>query len=176
MRLLDGMLYKNRNVGKGKSKGKGMNNNDNNKHKHMDVEDEDMEDGEDDEDDEDVQDEEDEEDMEKNVMVEEDTDKDGCPRRGLEALSSLGLSVSYDQVRRALRSLTKDALKQVQKAVLENDWYVVYDNINIAMKHHHQRVDKRDTFDNGTAATVILIPNENAKNDKPIPVLCPKTK
>jgi hypothetical protein len=100
----------------------------------------------------------------------------GCPRRGLEVLSSLGLSVSYDQVRRALRSLTKDTLKQVQKAVLENDWHVVYDNINIAMKHHHQRVDKRDTFDNGTAATVILIPNENAKDDEPIPVLCPKTK
>ncbi|KAG0014076.1 hypothetical protein BGZ82_001909, partial [Podila clonocystis] len=99
----------------------------------------------------------------------------GCPRRGLEALSSLGLSVSYDQVHRALRSLTKDALTQVQKAVLENDWYVVYDNINIAMKHHHQRADKRDTFDNGTAATVILIPSENAKNDKPIPVCCPKT-
>ena len=55
-------------------------------------------------------------------------------------------------------------------AVLENDWYVVYDNINIAMKHHHQRVEKRDTFDNGTAATAILIPNKNAKNDEPIPV------
>ncbi|KAF9369729.1 hypothetical protein CPB97_003345, partial [Podila verticillata] len=92
----------------------------------------------------------------------------GCPRRGLEAMSSLGLSVSYDQVRRALRSLTKDALEQVQKAVLENDWFVVYDNINIAMKHHHQRVDKKDSFDNGTAATVILIPtdmeDENTKN------------
>ncbi|KFH63726.1 hypothetical protein MVEG_10419 [Podila verticillata NRRL 6337] len=92
----------------------------------------------------------------------------GCPRRVLEALSSLGLSVSYEQVRKALGSLTKDALDQVQKAVLNNDWYVVYDNINIAIKHHHQRVDKRDAFENGTAATVILIPD--AKNNEPVTV------
>ncbi|KAG0010976.1 hypothetical protein BGZ81_002467, partial [Podila clonocystis] len=104
----------------------------------------------------------------------------GCPRRALEALSSLGLSVSYDQVRRALKALTKDALERVQKAVLENDFFFVYDNINIAMKHHHQRIDKRDTFENGTAATVILIPaddeDKNIKNEKPIPVFCPETK
>lgn len=85
-------------------------------------------------------------------------DSIGCPRRGLEVLSALGLCVSYEQVRRSLDSLAKDSLRQVQEAVLENDWYVVYDNINIAMKHHHQRVDKKDMFENGTAATVILIP------------------
>ncbi|KAG0310306.1 hypothetical protein BG000_007088, partial [Podila horticola] len=53
--------------------------------------------------------------------------------------------------------MTKDAQNQVKKAVLDNDWFVVYDNINIAMKHHHQRINKLDTFENGTAATVVLI-------------------
>ncbi|KAF9079027.1 hypothetical protein BGX23_005301, partial [Mortierella sp. AD031] len=48
-------------------------------------------------------------------------------------------------------------MDQVRKAVLNNDWFVVYDNINIAMKHHHQRINKLDTLENGTAATVILI-------------------
>ncbi|KAF9322591.1 hypothetical protein BG006_002260, partial [Podila minutissima] len=127
---------------------------------------------------EDVQDEEDEEDKEDTATVKEHIDK-GCPRRGLETLSALGLSVLYDQVRRVLKSLTKDALEQVHKAVLENDWYVVYDNINIAIKHHHQRVDKKDTFDNGTAATVILIPtnmeDEYTKKNEPIPVFCPES-
>ncbi|KAG0356869.1 hypothetical protein BGX24_006331, partial [Mortierella sp. AD032] len=81
----------------------------------------------------------------------------GCPTRVLDVLSSLGLSVSDDQVRKALANMTKDAQNQVKKAVLDNDWFVVYDNINIAIKHHHQRINKLDTFDNGTAATVILI-------------------
>ncbi|KAG0012791.1 hypothetical protein BGZ82_002424, partial [Podila clonocystis] len=81
----------------------------------------------------------------------------GCPTRVLDILSSFGLSVSDDQVRKALANMTKDTQNQVKKAVLNNDWFVIYDNINIAMKHHHQRINKLDTFDNGTAATIILI-------------------
>ncbi|GJJ71294.1 hypothetical protein EMPS_07069 [Entomortierella parvispora] len=85
----------------------------------------------------------------------------GAPRRVLETLSALGLCVSYDQIHRALKALTKDAQERVKVAVLNNDFYIVYDNINIATRHHHQRVGKRDTFDNGTAATVILIPDSS---------------
>lgn len=80
----------------------------------------------------------------------------GCPRRVVEILSGLGLSISYSQIQNGLRSLTKDAREQVKEAVMNHDWYIVYDNINIAAKHHHQRADKRDTFESGTAATVIL--------------------
>ncbi|KAF9915470.1 hypothetical protein FBU30_001945, partial [Linnemannia zychae] len=87
----------------------------------------------------------------------------GCPTRVLDVLSSIGLSVSDYQVRKVLGNMTKDALEQVRKAVLCNDWFLVYDNINIAMKHQHQRINKLDTFENGTAATVILIPNEKEK-------------
>ncbi|KAG0069405.1 hypothetical protein BGZ92_004681 [Podila epicladia] len=182
MRLLDGLLYKNKNKNKNKDKDKDNNkcNNNNNNHNHMNGEDVDVDDGEDEEDGEDMQDEEGEEDKETSMTVTEHINKDGCPRRGLETLSALGLSVSYDQVRRVLKSLTKDTLEQVHKAVLENDWYVVYDNINVAIKHHHQRVDKKDTFDNGTAATVILIPtdmeDEYTKKNEPIPVFCPESK
>ncbi|KAF8923253.1 hypothetical protein BGZ47_004910 [Haplosporangium gracile] len=66
--------------------------------------------------------------------------------------------------------MTKDAKAQVKEAILHNDWFVVYYNINIAMKHQHQRINKLDTFDNGTAATVILIHAEEdlekAEHDK----------
>jgi hypothetical protein len=92
----------------------------------------------------------------------------GCPRRVLEVLSGLGLSISYNQVRNCLKSLTSDACTRVIQAVKESDFYIVYDNINIATKHHHQRVNKRDTFDNGTAATVILLPSDK---NKPAPTL-----
>jgi hypothetical protein len=95
----------------------------------------------------------------------------GCPKRVLEVLSGLGLSVSYSQVQKGLRSLTKDALKQIKDAVTDNDWFIVYDNINIANKHHHQRIDKRDTFDNGTSATLILFPSDKNQSPATPPVL-----
>ncbi|KAF9374918.1 hypothetical protein BGX21_003995, partial [Mortierella sp. AD011] len=106
----------------------------------------------------------------------------GCPKRVLEVLSGLGISISYSQVQNGLRSLTKDAREQVKEAVKKHDWYIVYDNLNIANKHHHQRADKRDTFDNGTAATVILFPSNKdqgavappalfrPENERPSPV------
>lgn len=90
----------------------------------------------------------------------------GCPRRVLEVLSGLGLSISSSQVHKCLESLTTEACKRVIKAVKENDFYVVYDNINIANKHHHQRSNNRDTFDNGTSATIIL-----SGKEKPVPTL-----
>lgn len=83
----------------------------------------------------------------------------GCPKRVIGVLSRLGLSISYSHVQNGLRSLTKDALKRVQEVIKKNDWFLVWDNINFAIKHHHQRVDKRDTFESGTTATVILIPS-----------------
>ncbi|KAF9080567.1 hypothetical protein BGX29_005209, partial [Mortierella sp. GBA35] len=49
----------------------------------------------------------------------------GCPKRVVEVLSGLGLSVSYSQVQKVLRSLTKDALAQIKEAVENNDWYIV---------------------------------------------------
>ncbi|KAG0290966.1 hypothetical protein BGZ98_003215 [Dissophora globulifera] len=68
----------------------------------------------------------------------------GCPKRVLEILSGLGLSISYSQVQNGLRSLTKDAREQVKEAVKNHDWYIVYDNINIANKHHHQKGRQTD--------------------------------
>ncbi|KAF9149515.1 hypothetical protein BG015_008705 [Linnemannia schmuckeri] len=69
------------------------------------------------------------------------------------------------------KKLTKDARKQVKDAVGKFDWWVVYDNINIANKHHHQRADKHDTFDNGTAATLILFPSDKGQSPAAPPAL-----
>ncbi|KAG0221623.1 hypothetical protein BGW42_007450, partial [Actinomortierella wolfii] len=96
--------------------------------------------------------------------------KEGAPtgrrytrRRNPDVLSALGLCVSENKVQAILRNLTKDAMVRVREAVLSNDWFLVYDNINIAARHHHQRLSNPDTFDNGTAATVILISQEDNK-------------
>ncbi|KAG0222002.1 hypothetical protein BGW42_007003 [Actinomortierella wolfii] len=87
----------------------------------------------------------------------------GCPRRVLTVLSGLGLSISHSQVQNCLRSLTHDAVARIRKAAEEHDWYVVYDNINFAHTHHHQRTDKWDTFESGTTATLILFPPDKDK-------------
>ncbi|KAF9083823.1 hypothetical protein BGX27_003993, partial [Mortierella sp. AM989] len=98
-----------------------------------------------------------------------------CPKRVLEVLSGLGLSIFYSQVQNGQRSLTKDAREQVKEAVKNHDWYMVYDNINIANKHHHQRADRRDTFDNGTAAAIIPFPTDKDQvTAAPPTLLCPE--
>ncbi|KAF9969072.1 hypothetical protein BGZ73_008743 [Actinomortierella ambigua] len=82
----------------------------------------------------------------------------GCPRRLLEVLSAFGLSVGHTSIGTALDALTEDARRRVQEAATNYNWFLVYDNINITYKHHHQRTDTRDTVENGTAGTVIMFP------------------
>lgn len=95
----------------------------------------------------------------------------GCPKKVVQILAGLGLSVSYTQVQKALRSLTKDAQKQINEAATMYDWYVVYDNINITNKHHHQRIDRRDVMENGTAATLIAIASNDNNSHRTKPVI-----
>ena len=45
----------------------------------------------------------------------------GCPKRILEVFSGLGLSVSYSQLQKGLRSLTKDAQRRIKDAVTKHD-------------------------------------------------------
>ncbi|KAG0347979.1 hypothetical protein BGZ54_004746, partial [Gamsiella multidivaricata] len=80
----------------------------------------------------------------------------GCPKRVVTVLSQAGLSVSYQTICNALRALTKAALAKVQSMVLEQPWFLVYDNINIPNRKYDQRGNNIDTFENGTTATVVI--------------------
>ncbi|KAF9199782.1 hypothetical protein BGZ59_003696 [Podila verticillata] len=57
-----------------------------------------------------------------------------------------------------LEALTEDARRRVREAVAILHWFLVYDNINIPNRHQHQRINNLDSFDNGTAATVVVFP------------------
>ncbi|KAG0349917.1 hypothetical protein BGZ54_004123 [Gamsiella multidivaricata] len=80
----------------------------------------------------------------------------GASRLLINLFSRAALSVSYSTILTGLRSLTTDASKKVQAAVKEKDWYVVYDNINIAFRRSDQRLLNTDTFENGALATIII--------------------
>ncbi|KAG0300064.1 hypothetical protein BGZ98_009516, partial [Dissophora globulifera] len=56
----------------------------------------------------------------------------------------------------ALRALTKTALEKVRSVVLDRPWLLVYDNINISNREYDQRGNNRDTFENGTTATIVI--------------------
>ncbi|KAF9983205.1 hypothetical protein BGZ65_002057 [Modicella reniformis] len=80
----------------------------------------------------------------------------GCPKRVISLLNDARLSVSYQSVLFSLKGLTKDALREVRSAVLEQHWFLVYDNINFPNRKYHQRIDNTDTFENGTTATIVI--------------------
>lgn len=52
--------------------------------------------------------------------------------------------------------MTKDALDRLRSKVMDRQWYLVYDNINIAHQKFDQRLENADSFDNGTVATVVM--------------------
>ncbi|KAF9158735.1 hypothetical protein BGX20_003251 [Mortierella sp. AD010] len=64
--------------------------------------------------------------------------------------------------------LVGSAYMRVMEAVKENDFYVVYDNINITIRHHHQRSNRWNVFDSGITASVILLSSDK---NKPAPTL-----
>ncbi|KAF9925599.1 hypothetical protein FBU30_004652 [Linnemannia zychae] len=68
----------------------------------------------------------------------------GCPKRVIEVLSGLGLSLSHSQLQNGLRSLTEHALERITTSTLPTN-------------------TRRDTFGNGTAATVVLFPGDKGQ-------------
>lgn len=80
----------------------------------------------------------------------------GCPKHVIEVLASMNMSVSYPTVMNALDQLTESTLENLRELVRKCTFYILYDNINIPNRKHDQRLDNKDTFDNGTTATIVF--------------------
>lgn len=80
----------------------------------------------------------------------------GSQKKVTEVLSRAGLSASVSTVSRLLEQLTIDARQRVQRAVVQESWFLVYDNINLAKRKYDQRLDNTDTFENGATATIVV--------------------
>ncbi|KAH7056258.1 hypothetical protein BKA57DRAFT_522345 [Linnemannia elongata] len=78
-----------------------------------------------------------------------------CSKDVINTLAKAHICVSYDSTLAAVGSLTEDATRIVPEAVLNNNWYIVYDNINFYITVTDQRVDNADTQVNGATATIV---------------------
>ena len=96
-----------------------------------------------------------------------------CSKDVINTLAKAHICVSYDSTLTAVGSLVEDAISIVREAVLNNNWYIIYDNINLYMAVTDQRVDNADTQINGTIATIV--PGENLGiAGRPYPFGCHK--
>ncbi|KAJ7486375.1 hypothetical protein B0H11DRAFT_2410753 [Mycena galericulata] len=79
------------------------------------------------------------------------------PRRQFDVLAHAGLTVSYSKALNDLKGLSAEGLARMRRMVQEKACMIVWDNLNIAFKVGEQRHDSKDTFENGTTATLIVL-------------------
>ncbi|KAJ6572357.1 hypothetical protein B0H10DRAFT_1740381, partial [Mycena sp. CBHHK59/15] len=79
------------------------------------------------------------------------------PRRQFDVLAHAGLTVSYSKAINNLKSLSAEGLARLRRMVQEKACMIVWDNLNIAFKVGEQRHNSKDTFENGTTATLIVL-------------------
>ncbi|KAJ7675769.1 hypothetical protein DFH06DRAFT_667960 [Mycena polygramma] len=79
------------------------------------------------------------------------------PRRQFDVLAHAGLTVSYTTAITNLKGLSAEGLLRLRRMVQEKACMIVWDNLNIAFKVGEQRHNSKDTFENGTTATLIVL-------------------
>ncbi|CAA7263909.1 unnamed protein product [Cyclocybe aegerita] len=86
----------------------------------------------------------------------------GASRRIIDTFNHMGLSVSYQTIQNALRSLSQDAKIQAQNFVQKSNhlWAVVYDNINFTLRTTSQRLDSATHQINATTLAVFSLPKK----------------
>ncbi|KAG0316530.1 hypothetical protein BG000_004836 [Podila horticola] len=79
----------------------------------------------------------------------------------IDVLQNAGISTSFDYVLKALKSMAEKQVLKVRSlvGVEKRPFLIAYDNINMAFRCHDQRSDNKDTFENGTTATLIITPD-----------------
>ncbi|KAJ6620910.1 hypothetical protein B0H10DRAFT_2215651 [Mycena sp. CBHHK59/15] len=79
------------------------------------------------------------------------------PRRQFDVLAHAGLTVSYTKAINDLKGLSAEGLVRLRRMVQEKACMIIWDNLNIAFKVAEQRHNSKDTFENGTTATLIVL-------------------
>ncbi|KAF8070439.1 hypothetical protein FPV67DRAFT_1487410 [Lyophyllum atratum] len=84
----------------------------------------------------------------------------GASRRIIDTFNHMGLSVSYQTVQNALKTLSEDAKLQARNFVTKSGrlWGVVYDNINFTLRTASQRIDSGTRQLNATTIAVFSLP------------------
>lgn len=94
----------------------------------------------------------------------------GTPRRQFDVLAHAGLTVSYSTALTHLKQLSEEGIKQAVSIMHTKACAIVWDNLNIAFRVGQQRLNSRDSFENGTTATLIPLYGV-AQGDLPLSLL-----
>ncbi|KAG0361113.1 hypothetical protein BGX24_005428 [Mortierella sp. AD032] len=97
----------------------------------------------------------------------------GCPKRVLSVLAAVGLSVSHQSVMNTLAHLTEAAMQELRTAIKSQPFFILYDNINFPNRKYDQRSHNKDTFENGTTATIVLGGNLDITSPASNPIMPP---
>ncbi|KAL1713370.1 hypothetical protein EV715DRAFT_296132 [Schizophyllum commune] len=83
----------------------------------------------------------------------------GTSSRVILALSNMGLSVSGKQVERLKERISDDALRLATDLMTDDSslWYFLFDNINIYLRKHQQRLTNRNQMINATNTAIVRI-------------------
>ncbi|KAI0309562.1 hypothetical protein OF83DRAFT_1179482, partial [Amylostereum chailletii] len=90
----------------------------------------------------------------------------GAAKREIEVLAHAGLSVSYSQVLRHVKALSKEGKAALVQVVQDGMVGIVWDNVNIPFRVGEQRFTNNNHFDNGTMATVIPLYDPHIPNER----------
>jgi hypothetical protein len=83
------------------------------------------------------------------------------PAKAFDLLQSFGLCMSYSWSNNTVLSIRNNAIADMREHVKENPFMVLYDNVRLKFAADSQRSNNQDHKENGTAATVIILPSSS---------------
>ncbi|KAG8687257.1 hypothetical protein FRC08_012082 [Ceratobasidium sp. 394] len=84
----------------------------------------------------------------------------GAPKALYALFQHSGLSLSYNWVQDAIKTISEEAMDRAVEAYMNSACILVYDNLMLSFKVKHQRSDKLTATNNGTAITLLPLPSQ----------------
>jgi len=80
----------------------------------------------------------------------------GLSAKAFDTLHALGVTMSHKWACTHVAKMSASAMQEVTRLMQIYPWLISYDNINIPFRVFSQRLDNKDTFSSGVAATVYI--------------------
>jgi hypothetical protein len=80
----------------------------------------------------------------------------GLSAKAFDTLHALAIVMSHKWTANHVAKLSAASMKEVKEMMALFPWLISYDNINIPFRVFSQRLDNKDTFSSGVAATVYI--------------------
>ncbi|PPR03061.1 hypothetical protein CVT26_004559 [Gymnopilus dilepis] len=88
----------------------------------------------------------------------------GVSAKGFDTLHAMGLTMSYKWTSDAVERMSVASMEEAKVMKDSYPWLISYDNINVPFRVFSQRLDNKEDFGSGTAATIYI-----KRDAKPLP-------